>query len=531
MPRRLLITCVSPERPHPSGRLALRQKQQGVDVQILFENARSIQGLARDSQRLMQVLRRATYDEVQINVNGSIAQALAVLICRGFGLKTTLWMMDSYPGCLRYVTRYWFFFYPFFYLASAVAKLWAHQVWLIDEAFARHAPSWAGFRKRCVYVPLPQASIPQSFELTASPPTLGLLGNIEASWLASDFPGFYALARVHGYRVLVATSSSLNAAQFSQEGITTVIPWPKSETEQVFSECSAILVPLSVARLIYSSPSKIIDCYMRGIQPVVMTDQRAWDANRDRAIYQKCVHITEFFGEKKQYTPQELMAYSQTWATPPVVTESSALVGDSLSCRPATEDDLGSVTAVHMDAFPGFFLTMLGPAFVRTMYKAFLLNKSSIFLVNAGDAGVQGFVVGALTNLEQAKDRHLAVRLLPQFIWTVLPAVVRHPIRVLRRVVSQFLANEVAPNIPVGAAVLRSIGVTPGVRGRGTAGYLLQAFEQRAYASGATCVALTTDVLDNARAINFYRKHGYQIAKEFQQDRRRSMLLMLKELP
>jgi ribosomal protein S18 acetylase RimI-like enzyme len=60
---------------------------------------------------------------------------------------------------------------------------------------------------------------------------------------------------------------------------------------------------------------------------------------------------------------------------------------------------------------------------------------------------------------------------------------------------------------------------------------LLKAFEQSAQASGATYVALTTDVLDNARAINFYRKHGYQIAQEFQQDKRRSMLLMLKELP
>jgi dTDP-4-amino-4,6-dideoxygalactose transaminase len=47
---------------------------------------------------------------------------------------------------------------------------------------------------------------------------------------------------------------------------------------------------------------------------------------------------------------------------------------------------------------------------------------------------------------------------------------------------------------------------------------------------GAASVALTTDVLDNERAIRFYKKHGYEVAQEFKQDKRRAMFVMLKDL-
>ncbi len=526
---RLLITCVSPNRPHPSGRLASKQAQEGVDVHTLFENSRSIVSLLNDARRLLTIFRGTTYDEAQINVNGSMAQALAVVICRWYGLKTTLWIMDSYPGCLRYVTRFWLFLYPFFFVGTVVAKFFAHRVLIIDEAFATHAPTWQGFRRKCVYTPLPQQAIPKDVELTAQVPTIGILGNIEASWLANDFQNFYIQARANGYRLLVATSHSVDTSYLSAEGITSVIPWPKAETERVFSQCSAILVPLSEARLIYSSPSKIIDCYLRGIQPMVMVDKQVWEANRDRAIYRKCVHVSEFFNHRQQHSSQALKAYAQAWlATQCEIAPCEERRDGAVTCRIATERDLSSVTVIHMEAFPGFFLTTLGASFVRTMYKAFWLNPKGIFVVSDASGGVDGFAVGAMPS--DRKDRHLAMQLLPQFAWAVIPALMRHPLSVFRRVVSQFFEKGGAPSLPDGAAMLRSIGVAPALRGGGVASQLLDAFERRAFELGAKSVFLTTDVLDNERAIQFYRKHGYEIAHEFKQDKRRAMFLMLKEL-
>ena len=198
------------------------------------------------------------------------------------------------------------------------------------------------------------------------------------------------------------------------------------------------------------------------------------------------------------------------------------------ACRDANLGDLSAVTDVHMKAFPEFFLTTLGASFVRTMYKAFLLNSNGIFVVTEADAGVCGFAVGALNSSN--KDSKLAMRLLPQFVWAIIPAVLQDPFRVLTRIVRQFFEKNGVPDLPHGAVVLRSIGVFPEFKGLGVASLLLSAFERSALQMGATSLALTTDVLDNERAIQFYRKHGYQITQEFKQDKHRAMFLMLKEL-
>ncbi len=323
MSRQLFITCVSPDRPHPSGRLALKIKCEGVDVFTLFENARSILGLFQDANKLLKILRTVKYSDACINVNGSIAQATAVVICRLFGLTTKLWIMDSYPGCLRYVTPLWALFYPIFFIASFIAKQGAQQVLIIDEAFTLYAPSWGGFRSKCIYTPLPQEKVSAELLLKRcnlrddlQQKTIGILGNIEQVWLKNDFKNFHDLAQKNGFHILIATSNKIEVSKLSQAGVSYVVPWPKSETERVFAQCSAILVPLSVPRLIYSSPSKIIDCYLRGIQPVVMTDMLSWNENKNRIIYQKCVHISEFFSEHTRFSSEELEDYSRRWVGP-----------------------------------------------------------------------------------------------------------------------------------------------------------------------------------------------------------------------
>jgi hypothetical protein len=326
MSKSLFVTCVSPERPHPSGRLAFSYEKQGVDTFTLFENARSLTDLIRDAKKLLAILRTRTYDAAWINVNGSIAQAIAVVLCRWHGVTTKLWIMDSYPGCLRYVTPHWIIFYPVFFIAAVIAKFFTHQVLVIDETFPGHAPTWPSFRQKCTYNPLPElVGANETFRKKTldvnenMEPTIGVVGNIEERWLGEDFLHFYAMARAHGNRILIATSNPIDVSKFAADGIECVVPWPKSETDRVFNQCSAILVALSADRLIYSSPSKIIDCYMRGIQPVVMTDLMTWNDNKNRLIYKKCIHFTDYFANKSKYSPEELMAYSQHWSEPWIV--------------------------------------------------------------------------------------------------------------------------------------------------------------------------------------------------------------------
>lgn len=166
--------------------------------------------------------------------------------------------------------------------------------------------------------------------------------------------------------------------------------------------------------------------------------------------------------------------------------------------------------------------------FLRTMYRAFLVNTGSVFIVARFNHDIQGFAVGVLKT--SSKDRALALRHLPQFLVSVIPGLIRNPLKVSRRIASQFFDVGDQITIPDDAAVLRSIGILPDARGTGIASDLLREFERFSLIKGARSVALTTDALDNDRAITFYRKNGYEIAQEFMQGENRKMLLMLKEL-
>ncbi|WGS50623.1 GNAT family N-acetyltransferase [Paraburkholderia sp. D15] len=186
------------------------------------------------------------------------------------------------------------------------------------------------------------------------------------------------------------------------------------------------------------------------------------------------------------------------------------------------------VVDVHVAAFPGFFLTSLGRPFLMVMYRAFLSNPASVFVVDETEGSVLGFAVGSLQTA--GGDRSLAIRFLPRFVLALIPGVLRHPLIVTKKIVSQLFTSRGQPDAPEHSAVLRSIGVSPDKRGGGLANELLREFETHARAKGALFVALTTDKADNERAIRFYTKNGYGVHAEFSQDGSRAMLLMKKDI-
>jgi len=197
-------------------------------------------------------------------------------------------------------------------------------------------------------------------------------------------------------------------------------------------------------------------------------------------------------------------------------------------CRHAVEGDIDAVARVHLAAFGGFFLSGLGYGFLCVMYRAFLKSPSSLFVVFETASGqLSGFAVGAL---QGQKDRWLAVRFLPQFLLAVVPAVLQHPVPVVTRLWARFFDAGESLQVPPSAAVLRSIGVLPSLRGTGDAAFLLQAFEALALTKGAGHVFLTTDEVNNERAQRFYERSGYGLVARFKQDGERGMWLMLKNL-
>jgi hypothetical protein len=66
----------------------------------------------------------------------------------------------------------------------------------------------------------------------------------------------------------------------------------------------------------------------------------------------------------------------------------------TLSIKRMASADVSAVVQVHLDSFPGFFLTFLGPTFLRELYVATLADSSGISFVAEDGNGICGFVAG-----------------------------------------------------------------------------------------------------------------------------------------
>ena len=197
-------------------------------------------------------------------------------------------------------------------------------------------------------------------------------------------------------------------------------------------------------------------------------------------------------------------------------------------CRTAVKEDLNRVVEIHIAAFPGFFLTFLGPSFLRLMYQSFFQNHKGIFVVAGSNEVINGFAVGVMASA--GKDWKLALKWMPQLLFALIIPVMRNPLRVLKRLFTQVFSKAEPYSVPEKSAVLRSIGILPGSQGSGLSGVLIKNFKATAKKKNADYVALTTDAADNERAIGFYKKHGYVIQQSFKQDNARSMLMLTKKL-
>lgn len=180
------------------------------------------------------------------------------------------------------------------------------------------------------------------------------------------------------------------------------------------------------------------------------------------------------------------------------------------SCRLAlSRADLDAVVEVHRAAFPGFLMTLLGPAFLRTYYLTVLECADALLIGQFDDARrLQGFVAGFVKPatfyalLSRRRNRmlvaaafHLALR--P----TLWPRVLENAGSTSRR------AGDDRP----GVAELASIAVLPSAQGRGYGRSLVEAFLSGVRTSGAQHVELSTDADGNDAVNRLYVKSGFKL--------------------
>jgi ribosomal protein S18 acetylase RimI-like enzyme len=180
--------------------------------------------------------------------------------------------------------------------------------------------------------------------------------------------------------------------------------------------------------------------------------------------------------------------------------------------RSMTLGDVDGVVAVHLQAFRGFFLSFLGPRFLKELYVGILGDPSGIAFVVEGEGGsLLGFVAGSdrPAGLYRRLIRHRWWR----FAAASIGALVRRPAIAPRLVWALRLPRDTAA---LGNhALLMSIGVAPNAQGGGAGRLLIDAFLKEAGARGSETVVLTTDRRGNDAVNEFYRRAGFQLTREY----------------
>jgi ribosomal protein S18 acetylase RimI-like enzyme len=179
-----------------------------------------------------------------------------------------------------------------------------------------------------------------------------------------------------------------------------------------------------------------------------------------------------------------------------------------VTVRAMNDDDVEAVTAIHLAAFPGFFLSFLGPGFLRELYRAILADEEGIAFVAAEGQRLLGFVAGSVGG---GFYRRAARRRWFRFGFRSTGALLRRP-AIAPRLLRALFAP---PKSSVDGALLMSLAVDPAVQGGGVGKALTAAFVAEAQLGGAPAVVLTTDRFANDAVNAFYRAQGFSVARDY----------------
>ena len=172
-----------------------------------------------------------------------------------------------------------------------------------------------------------------------------------------------------------------------------------------------------------------------------------------------------------------------------------------------TSNDLDSVVPLHQEAFEGFFLTRMGPQFLRSYYQTILDFEGNISLVACDPHSdrVMGFAVGFCDPQgfysSFARRRR---RMLP-----IIALAIARDLRLVPQILRNRRRVEAEAQKPIDAVELASIAV--GTQGRGVGSRLLDAFTAQARLTGALRLTLTTDAIGNNPVRRFYEEHGFTL--------------------
>lgn len=171
---------------------------------------------------------------------------------------------------------------------------------------------------------------------------------------------------------------------------------------------------------------------------------------------------------------------------------------------------VAQIVDVHIEAFPDFFLTFLGPRFLKEFYDSFTYDPTGVgFVAQDSDTGdILGVIVGPV--VPDGYFRRLLKRRWWAFCLASVTAVLKRPTVIRRLFRAVFYRGE--PLQGPKRALLSSIAVRSSAQGQGIGKKLVNAWCSEVKKRGSTGCYLTTDTRNNDAINQFYQRCGWKIA-------------------
>ena len=184
----------------------------------------------------------------------------------------------------------------------------------------------------------------------------------------------------------------------------------------------------------------------------------------------------------------------------------------NLSITAIDKKYISNVTDVHLKAFPSFFLSFLGPRFLREFYGSFLSDPVGIGFVAENEKGeVIGVIVGPL--VPDGYFKRLLIRRWWAFCLASIAAVLKNPSIIKRLFRAVFYRGEAPAGQP--RALLSSIAVAPEYQGKGIGEALVKRWAEEVKTRAGHGCYLTTDAVGNDKVNNFYKKLGWKVETSY----------------
>jgi ribosomal protein S18 acetylase RimI-like enzyme len=198
-----------------------------------------------------------------------------------------------------------------------------------------------------------------------------------------------------------------------------------------------------------------------------------------------------------------------------------------LQLRQLVNNNVNEMVNIHSKAFEGFFLTSLGPNFLKTYYRSCIKNELTISVgVFDENNKLCGFAIGASNS--SGYHKRILLSNFYRFANSLINVAVFRPRILIRLLLNLNKSNKKEEQ--KNKSELFSIAVLPNFKGIGLGYKLLSHFESIVKDLGVNTILLTTDSENNQDVLNFYAKNGYSIYYDFITYPNRKMYKLIKNL-